>query len=83
MQALFLLAFAGPEVGEAHHILFGAGGETSVHPAILAAAIVAAVLMFVLPRKYALAPLILLSIMSPLGQRIMIGPFHFQSSAYC
>lgn len=73
-----MLAIAGPEVGLGHHILFGAGGETTVHPAVLVAAGLAVVLIFVLPRKYAVAPLLFLSILSPLGQRIMVGPFHFQ-----
>lgn len=72
-----ILALIGPEVGLGHHVLFGAEGETSVHPAVLAAALLAAVLMFALPRKYVVAPLLFLSILSPLGQRIMVGPFHF------
>lgn len=75
---MYLLAIFGPEVGLAHHVLFGASGETSVHPAVLAAAGVAVVLMFALPRRYVVAPLLFLSILSPLGQRVMIGSFHFQ-----
>jgi hypothetical protein len=75
---MYMLATMGPDVGLAHHVLFGAGGDSSVHPAVLAAATVSIVLMLTLPRKHVLAPLLVLSIMSPLGQGIMIGPFHFQ-----
>jgi len=75
---MFLLAIVSPEVGLAHHLLFGAGGETSVHPAVLVATGLAIVLMFALPRKLVIAPLLFLSLLSPLGQRFMIGPFHFQ-----
>lgn len=73
-----ILAASGPEVGLAHHVLFGAGGETSVHPAMIVAVVAAICLILTLPRRYVLAPLIFLSILSPLGQRVMIGPFHFQ-----
>jgi hypothetical protein len=75
---MHLLAMVAPEVGNAHHVLFGANGETSVHPAILVATSLAIVLMFALPRKHVVAPLLFLSILSPLGQRVMVGPFHFQ-----
>jgi hypothetical protein len=75
---MYLLAIVAPEVGLGHHVLFGANGETSVHPVVLAATIVAIVLMLLLPRKHVVAPLLLLSILSPLGQRVMVGPFHFQ-----
>jgi hypothetical protein len=75
-----ILALAGPEVGLARHVLFGVGGETSISPAILGATILAVVLMLCLPRKYVVAPLLLLSIPLPLGQYFMIGAFHFQIS---
>src|ERR1039458_9869599 len=72
------LAIISPEIGLGHHVLFGAEGETSIHPAILALTVLSITLMFVLRRKYVLAPLLFLSILCPLGQRLMIGPFHFQ-----
>jgi len=75
---MYLLAFVGPTVGVGQHVLFGAGGETALHPAILAATIVAVILMFLLPRRFVVGPLLFLSIMSPLGQRVMVGSFHFQ-----
>src|SRR5271165_542706 len=68
----------GPEIGLGHHVLFGAGGQTTIHPAILAALLLAIILVLVLPRKYVIAPLLLLSIPVPLGQMIMIGALHFQ-----
>src|SRR5271166_5743111 len=71
-----LLAMAGPEVGLGHHVLFGAGGQTSIHPAILAALLLAIVLILALPRKYVIAPLLLLSIPIPLGQMFVIGGLH-------
>ncbi len=61
-----------------NHVQFSAGGETSIHPAILAALIVAVILTFVLPRKYVLAPLLILSLTIPTGQVLMIGNFHFR-----
>lgn len=73
-----LLAFVGPEVGNGQHILFGAGGQTTIHPAILAALAAAAILMLVLPRKYVVVPMLLLSIPLPMGQVVMVGPLHFQ-----
>src|SRR5882762_1792254 len=60
-----------------NHVQFTTGGETSIHPAILVALLVAIVLMFALPRRYVLLPLVLLSIIIPIGQRLMIGQFHF------
>jgi len=75
-----ILAIIGPEVGLAHHVLFSASGETSIHPAILVATIVATVLILLLPRKYVVVPLLLLSIPIPLGQVVMVGTFHFPTS---
>jgi hypothetical protein len=76
MQLLAIIA--GPEVGLGKHALFGAGGESSVHPAVIAATIVAVLLMFALPRKHVLAPLLFLTLLTPPGQRIMVGTLHFQ-----
>jgi len=75
-----ILAVIGPEVGLAHHVLFGVRGETSLHPAILVATIVAIVLILLLPRKYVVVPLLLLPFLVPLGQVIMLATFHFPIS---
>ncbi|MGA7931547.1 MAG: hypothetical protein WCA20_36820 [Candidatus Sulfotelmatobacter sp.] len=72
---MHLLAMMEPSLGPGDS--FGQG-VTSVHPAILAIMVLSIVLMFVVPRKYVLAPLLLLSILSPMGQFVMVGPFHFQ-----
>jgi len=74
---LFAYLFAMVEPAEGLGDSFGQGA-TSVHPVILAVMALSIVLMFVLQRKYVLAPLLLLSILSPMGQYVMIGPFHFQ-----
>src|SRR5437588_3168950 len=58
--------------------LFGAGGETSLLPQTLAALAVAILVMFFAPRKYVVIPLIVVSMVIPLGQVLMIGSFHFQ-----
>ena len=75
---MFLIALASPEVGLAHHLLYGAGGETQLHPVTVAAMVVGIVLMFVLPKRHVLAPLLFLSIMATGGQMLIIGPMHLQ-----
>lgn len=60
-----------------NQVPFGAAGETSVHPAVLVAVLVAIILIFVLSRKYVVAPMLLVSILVPMGQMVMIGTFHF------
>lgn len=78
IQSLHLLALFGPKVGLGQHDLFGAVGDTSLHPAILAAMAVVIVLMFVLPREQVVLPLLFLSIATPMAQKLMVGSFHFQ-----
>jgi len=57
---------------------FGAGGQTHLDPVIVVAMILAIVLILLLPRKYVLIPLLLLSLPIPLAQILMVGAFHFQ-----
>jgi hypothetical protein len=57
---------------------FGAGGQTHLDPAILVALILAIILILLLPRKYVLIPLLVLSLPIPSAQLLMIGMFHFQ-----
>jgi hypothetical protein len=59
-------------------VAFGASGQTNLDPAILVAMILAIVLILLLPRKYVIIPLLLLSLPIPLGQMLMVGSFHFQ-----
>lgn len=61
-----------------NHVLFGASGETFIHPAVLIALLAAILLIFVLQRKYVLVPLLIVSILCPMGQTVMLGTFHFQ-----
>ncbi len=57
---------------------FGGGlAQTSMTPAVLAATLLAAVLVLVLPRKYALAPILVVAFLSPAGQQIFAAGFHF------
>jgi hypothetical protein len=57
---------------------YGTGGTTNIHPAMLVALAFVIILILLLPRKYVVMPLLLLSIAVPFGQVQMIGPFHFQ-----
>jgi hypothetical protein len=59
--------------------LFSSNSATSIGPLFLIAAAAALLLMFVLPRKYVLAPLLVLSMLVPAAQVVMLGPFHFGS----
>src|SRR5271170_6799378 len=59
--------------------LFTSNSVTSIDPLFLIAAVTALLLMFVLPRKYVLAPLLVLSMLIPSAQVVMLGPFHFGS----
>jgi len=60
------------------HSPYGAAGTTNIHPVMLMALGLAIILVLILPRKYVVLPLLLLSIVVPFGQIQMIGPFHFQ-----
>jgi len=53
---------------------FGGGSATSIlHPAVIAATIVVAALMFVLPRKKVICPLLLGLLLTPSGQQWNVG----------
>jgi hypothetical protein len=56
---------------------FGGGVSGSIlHPAILVAMILAVILLFVLPRKYLVAPLVLMAFLTPQGQQIYVAGVH-------
>jgi len=59
-------------------VVYGAGGQSNLHPAILIALAFAIVLILLLPRKWVPIPLLLLSLPIPSAQMLMIGGFHFQ-----
>jgi len=57
---------------------FGGGAEASSMTAIvMAATLIASVLLVILPRKYAPIPILLVTFLTPFGQQIFFGGFHF------
>jgi hypothetical protein len=56
---------------------FGGGQSVSgVHPVVVGIAVVAAVLIFVLPRKYVIVPVLLTIFLTPFGQQFYIAGTH-------
>ncbi len=58
---------------------FGAGGETSIHPVIACALLLAALLVFTRPRKQIIAPLFAAFFLLPMDQVVRLGPIHLSS----
>lgn len=57
---------------------FGGGSaETILHPLVLVAMLIAIALIFVLPRRYLIIPLLSILFFFPLGQQVLIGGLHF------
>lgn len=57
---------------------FGGGAsETILHPIVLVAMLIAIALIFLLPRKYVIWPVMCMTFLVPLGQEILIGGLHF------
>lgn len=57
---------------------FGGGAEETVlHPLVLVAMLIAILLIFLLPRKYAIAPLLAIVLLTPLGQEVNAWGLHF------
>jgi hypothetical protein len=53
---------------------FGGGASSSIlHPVVVAALVLVAVLTFLLPRKYVIVPLLLGILLTPAGQNLYIG----------
>jgi hypothetical protein len=60
-----------------HSIRFGGGADQTVlHPAVLVAMLLAMVLIFMLPRKYAVAPLLITIFLVPQGQQLFVAGVH-------
>lgn len=56
---------------------FGGGSSASVlHPVVLIAMVLTIVLIFVLPRKYVIVPLMLTVLLSPYGQNLYVAGVH-------
>lgn len=61
-----------------HARIFGSGlTETSLSPYALVATIISVILILVLPRKYAVLPLLFISFLVPLNQVLVLGGLHF------
>jgi hypothetical protein len=62
---------------EPKNFKFGGGlGETMMHPVVLVAMLITIVLVLLLPRKYAVVPLLFLVFLTPHGQQIVVGGVH-------
>src|ERR1700730_1474509 len=60
------------------NLRFGGGAsDTVLHPIVLVAMLIAIALIFLLPRKYVLWPVLSATFLIPLGQEILIGGLHF------
>jgi len=60
------------------NLRFGGGAtETVLHPIVLVAMLMAIVLIFLLPRKYVIWPVLAMTFLVPLGQQALIGGLHF------
>ncbi len=60
------------------NLRFGGGAsETILHPAVLIAMLIAIALIFFLPRKYVIWPVLAAAFLIPLGQEVLIGGLHF------
>jgi hypothetical protein len=60
------------------NVTFGGGAaESTMSPIGLAALVLAMVLVFVLPRKWVIVPLLLFAFLVPLGEQFNVGGLHF------
>lgn len=48
-----------------------------MHPVVLVATLLAALGLLVLPRKYALVPVLIVTFLTPTGEQLLVGGFHF------
>jgi hypothetical protein len=54
----------------------GGAGQSTMSPVVLAATLIAALLVLLLPRKYAIAPILVVTFLTPFGQQLNAGGFH-------
>ena len=60
------------------NLRFGGGAsDTVLHPIVLVAMLIAIALIFLLPRKYVIWPVLAVTFLIPLGQEILVGGLHF------
>src|SRR5271165_5288344 len=63
------------------HYRFGGGvAETTLHPLVLVATVIAIILILMLPRKYAVIPFLVIVLLTPLGQVVVLGGIHLMVS---
>ena len=63
------------------NLRFGGGvSETILHPLVLVAMLLAILLIWFLPRKYIIVPVLSMFFLVPLGQQVLIGGLHFFTS---
>jgi hypothetical protein len=58
----------------------GGASASSMHPVVLAVVLISILLMWVLPRKYAVVPFLLAVFLTPFGQQIYIAGLHIFAS---
>lgn len=59
------------------HFQFGGGlQETLLHPIVVVAMVVSIILILFLPRKYVIVPVLVTSLLVPLGQQMVVGGLH-------
>lgn len=56
---------------------FGGGGETYVHPVVVCAMLLSMALIWILPRKHIVVPVLATIFLVPMDQVIILGPCHF------
>jgi hypothetical protein len=60
------------------HFHFGGGAtESTMHPVVLIATLLAALGVLLLPKKYAFAPVLGVIFLTPTGQQVLVRGFHF------
>jgi hypothetical protein len=67
----------GDSVEPANNRFGGGATVTLLHPVVAVAMVIAIALMFLLPRKYAVVPLLAAGMLVPLGQQVVLGGVHF------
>lgn len=64
-------------IPQSNHTFGGGAAESALHPMVLGILVVAAVLMWKLPRKYVIVPFLVVGILVPLEQQLVVGGLHF------
>lgn len=62
---------------ETAHYYFGGGGSTLLHPLVAVAMALAIILIFCLPRKYVIVPVMFMVFLTPKEQELVVAGLHF------